>query len=237
VTAVNAQPAARRRRLGIALMGWGGAGLAILALGLGVVNGALGNAGGQGLESQRTRIVHLIDASTDALADAEAAARNADGSLVSAAAAASSAGGFMTDLSASMIRLAASLRIQILGSQPFAQPADDFERVAGSAASVAADLQTAATAVRLGGEDMAALADELATMRTQVAAMRSGLENPIDLSRWRLVATVVLAWLAVPALVSLLVGFRWWRQAGPARLDGDPRDRRQPEPMGSGPPG
>jgi hypothetical protein len=228
---VTTQVVGGRRRLGLALMAWGAAGLLILALALGVVNGALGGGGALGLEGQRTGIVRLIDASTDALADAEAAARNADGSLVSAALAASSAGGFMTELSATMTQLAASLRIDIFGSQPFAQAADDFERVAGSAASVAADLQTAATAVRLGGEDLAALADELASMQTQVAAMRSGLEEPIDLAGWQLAATVVLAWLAIPALVSLLVGSHWWRQAGRAGPAGHPPDRRTgPEP-------
>jgi hypothetical protein len=203
-----------RRRLAPWLLAWGGAGLVILGLALGFVNGVLtGDAGPLGLEGQRRQLVRLLDASNSALADARAAAANADGSLVAAGAAASSAGGFMTELSGTMSELAGSLRISIFGSQPFAAAADDFERVAASAAQVAIDLERAGTAVRLGGEDMATLAAELETVEAEVVRMRDGVSGLLDTRGWQVMATIVIAWLGVPALVSFLVGFRWWRQA------------------------
>jgi hypothetical protein len=221
-------PGSRRRRLGLGLMVYGAVGLAILALVLAFVAGWLGGDGSSlGLDAGRDQVVRLLDASEDALADAETASRNADLSLVEAADAASSAGGFMNELSGTMRELAASLRISIFGSQPFAAPADDFERVAGSAAAVAADLQTAATAVRLGGEDLSNLAAELSTMQDEVDRMRTAIDTTfaVDTSGWRLMAVVVVAWLAVPALVSLLVGYRWWRPSA---------TRRNPAPSATG---
>ena len=207
-------PGSRRRRLGLALMVYGAVGLAILALVLAFVAGWIGGDGASlGLDEGRDQVVRLLDASEDALADAEQASRNADLSLVEAADAASSAGGFMNELSGTMRELAGSLRISIFGSQPFAAAADDFDRVSSSAASVATDLQAAATAVRLGGEDLSNLASELKTMQDEVGRMRTIIEGTlaVDTSGWRMMAVIVVAWLAVPALVSLLVGYRWWR--------------------------
>jgi hypothetical protein len=206
-------PGNRRRRLGLALMLYGLIGLAILGAVLLFVVGPLGEPGGLGIDAGRDQVVRLLDASEDALADAELAARNADTGLVEAADAAGSAGGFMTELAGTMRELAASLRISIFGSQPFGPAADDFERVAASASNVATDLQTAATAVRLGGEDLSSLASELAAMQDEVVAMRTSVDTAlaVDTSGWRLMAVVLVAWLAVPALVSLLVGYRLWR--------------------------
>jgi hypothetical protein len=111
-----------------------------------------------------------------------------------------------------MRELAASLRISIFGSQPFAAPADEFEQVAAQASRVAADLDLAAASIRLGAADMVALADQLAAVRDEVQLMRTRLEEPFDEGPWRRVAAAILAWLVVPALVSLWVGLHWWRQ-------------------------
>ena len=209
---LSTKPGEARRRLGLGLMAWGVVGLLVLGVALGSVTGALGGPGPFAIEQQRLQLVRMLDASTGALAGAATAARNADDSLVSAAGAAASAGGFMAELSGTMRELASSLRISILGSQPFAQPAEDFERVAASADRVALDLEAAATGIRLGGEDMAALADELTRLQDEVNRMREGLGGPLDLAAWRLLAIVLIAWLAIPAVISLLVGYRWWRR-------------------------
>ena len=221
-------PGSRRRRLGLALMLYGAVGLAILALVLAFVAGWIGGDDGSlGLDAGRDQVVRLLDASEDALADAESASRNADLSLVEAADAASSAGGFMNELSGTMRELAGSLRISIFGSQPFAAAADDFDRVSASAAAVATDLQTAATAVRLGGEDLSNLASELGTMQVEIDRMRTTIDSSfaVDTSGWRVMAVIVITWLAVPALVSFLVGYRWWRPSA---------NRRTPAPTVTG---
>jgi hypothetical protein len=225
-----------RRRLGFVLMAWGGAGLVILALALNAITGSLSDEDGPfGIDGQRRQLVRLLDASADAITEAQIAADNADDSLVAAGGAAATTAGFMQELSGTMSELAASLRISILGSQPFAAPAEDFDRVAASAARVAADLDIAATGIRLGGEDMAALADELGSMEAETSRLRDSLAAPLDTSAWRVVAAVVLAWLGVPALVSLLLGFRWWRRPAPAPArDRDGRVRRARSPVAPG---
>lgn len=218
-----------RRGLGVALMAWGAAGLVIIAVALGFVNGLLaGDAGPLGIEGQRRHLLQLLESSGDALAGAETAARNADGSLLAAGGAAGTAAAFMQELAGTMNQLAGSLRINILGSQPFAAPAEDFERVAASAARVAVDLEVAATGIRLGGEDMAALADELAVMRSEVDRMAGGISGLLDTRGWQVLASIVLAWLGIPALVSFLVGYRWLRRAAPAprMAHPDPRSPR-----------
>jgi hypothetical protein len=227
----------RRRRLGLVLMVWGVVGLAVLGTALGFVNGALSGSGGPiGLDNQRQQLVLLLDASADALEGARNAAATADDSLVSAGGAAGSAASFMQELSGTMTELATSLRISILGSQPFAAPADDMDRVAASAARVAADLDVAATGIRLGGEDMAVLAGELEEMQQEVRTLREGLGGTIDTRGWQLLATVVLAWLAVPAVISLVVGFSWWRLGDrrPSVSDPDGRVSRARSPIAHG---
>jgi hypothetical protein len=203
--------------MGLALYGALSLGLILILLFL-VATPREGGDGPFGLEAQRRQLVRMMDASADAIGDAEVAARGVDGTLFSTGSAAASAGTFMTELATTLRGLAASLRISILGSQPFAGPADDFERVASQASRVALDLDLAATSARTGAADMVALADQLAAVRAEVRLMRGGFDEPFDEGPWRLLAAVILAWLAVPAFVSLWVGLRWWRQGDPRRV-------------------
>lgn len=165
-----------------------------------------------GLDAQRRQLLSIIDASAEALGDAEAAARSVDGSLLSTGSAAASAGALMAQLATTMRELAASLRISIFGTQPFLGAADSFELVSAQAGRVAADLDLAAASVRAGAQDMVTLASQLAAVRDEVRLMRGGLDKPFDEGPWRLLAAAVLGWVSVPALVSLWVGLRWWRQ-------------------------
>jgi hypothetical protein len=205
-----------RRWLGAGLAAHGALGLALIVVLLAIVAAPRdGGDGPFGLDAQRRQLLSIIDASADALGDAETAARRVDDTLLSTSSAAASAGTFMAELATTMRGLATSLRISILGSQPFAGPADDFERVAAQAARVAADLDLAAASVRLGASDLVALADQLASVRDEVRLLRGGLDEPLDEGPWRLVAAAVLAWLSVPALLSMWLGIRWWRRDSP----------------------
>ena len=209
--ATIADPRARRR-IGMALTFYGLAGLALLGFSVAFVLGAFdGGRGPLGLDATRRQLVELLDSSSQILADTETAARDADGSLTAAGSAATSGSHFTADLGTTLHDLAASLRISILGSQPFAGPADGFDRVAGEASAVAADLDRAATSIGLGAGDMGSLAVDLGRMRAQVNSARAGLADTLDAGRWRLLGAAILAWLAVPALVSLWLGLRWWR--------------------------
>lgn len=205
-----------RRWVGAGLALYGALGLTLILLLLTLVVAPRGGGDGPlGLDAQRRQLLGVVDVSSDTLRDAETAARGVDVTLLSTGGAAASAGTFMGELATTMRGLATSLRITILGSQPFAGPADDFERVAAQAATVAADLDLAASSIRLGAADMVALADQIAAVRAEVQEIRVVLAQPFDEGPWRIVAAVVLAWLAVPAVLSLRVGLQWWRRGSP----------------------
>lgn len=211
-----------RRRAGMVLTGYGAAGLLLLGLAMAFVIGAFDDGRGPlGLEAQRRGLLELLDASKLALVDAEATARDADDGLSSTAAAARDGSRFVGDLGLTLRNLAASLRLSILGNQPFAGPADDFDRVAAQASTVAADLDQAATSIALGSEDMGALASDLAAMRSRIDRVKSNLAE-IDAGRWRWLAAAIVLWLAVPAVLSLWLGLRWWQPALAARGTGRP---------------
>jgi hypothetical protein len=199
-----------RRRAGFLLTLFGAVGLLLFGVAaLLVANPVDENEGPLGLEGQRRRLVAMIDASSAAIAEASTAAGNVDGSLASTAAAARSAGLFMSQLATTMQSLSASLRVSILGSQPFAGAADDFDRTAAQAATVAADLERAAGSVELAAGDIADLSADLAELRTELGAIRDTVDDRIESTAWRLVLAAMLAWLAIPAAVSLALGLRW----------------------------
>jgi hypothetical protein len=222
MSGLEEDPIVGRHWVGMGLAVYGALSLGLILVLLLLVATPSGNSDGPfGLDAQRRQLVSMIDASADALGDAETAARGVDDTLLSTGGAAASAGRFMAELATTMRGLATSLRISILGSEPFAGPADDFERVADQASRVAVDLDLAASSATNGAADMVALADQLAAVRAEVRLMRGGLDQPFDEGPWRLLAAVVLAWLALPAFVSLWVGLRWWRQGDPRGRVGD----------------
>jgi hypothetical protein len=203
-----------RRRAGVALTVYGAVGLALLALVMAFVLGAFDGANGPlGLDAQRRGLSDLLDASSVAIRDAEAAARDADAAMSATSSAAGDGSRFVADLGTTLHNLAASLRLSILGSQPVSAPADDFERVSAQAAGVAADLDAAAASIRLGSQDMGSLANDLAGMRANIEQVKANL-GAIDVGRWRWLAVAVVAWLAIPAVLSLWLGLRWWQPRG-----------------------
>jgi hypothetical protein len=199
-----------RRQLGLLLTLFGGVGLLLFGVAALLVAGAVDDDEGPlGLEGQRRRLVAMLDASSEAIAEAGTAAGNVDGSLDSTALAARSAGQLMSELATTMEALSGSLRVSILGGQPFAGVADDFDRTAAQAATVAADLERAAGSVELAAGDIANLASDLTALRTELAAIRGAIDDRIDSTGWRLVVAAMLGWLAIPAAVSLAIGLRW----------------------------
>ncbi len=222
-----------RRRLGFGLTFFGATGLLLFGVAMAYVAGPLGGENGPfGLEGQRRQLVAMLDASATVVEDARIAVTGANDSLGETAEAAASAGGFMTSLGATMQAAAQALRVNVLGSQPFAGVAASFEQVAGQAAAVAIDLESAAASVASARDELATLGDDLGELRRKLDDIRGGFTSPIAAGRWRLIAIAVLGWFAIPALVSLLIGFRWLRgadrpPAGPRRAT-TPATRTRP---------
>ncbi len=203
-----------RRRMGVLLAAFGVVGLLLVGTPFFlVVRPVDADEGPFGIETQRRQLVALLDAARDAIASAQTPATAAAPSHRSTAVAAGSAATLMNELSTTMRELAGSLRVSFLGTQPFAPAADDMDRVADQAATVAGDLDVAASSVRLAAEDMAALARDLREMRGELSAIRSSMSGPIEADAWRLLVAAMLAWLGIPAAVSLVVGLRWLRPA------------------------
>jgi hypothetical protein len=199
-----------RRRLGALLTIFGAIGLMLFGVAAVLVAVPVDeDEGPLGLEGQRRRLVAMIDATTTALEEAETAAGNVDGSLTATSGAARSAAAFMDELATSMRTLSGSLRISILGGQPFATVADDFDRTAERAAAVATDLELAGGSVDLAAADIAQLSRDLGDLRSELAAIRGSVDDRIESTAWRLILAAMLAWLAIPAAVSLAIGLRW----------------------------
>jgi hypothetical protein len=199
-----------RRRLGFLLTLFGGVGLLLFGVAaLLVANPVDEDEGPLGLEGQRRRLVAIVDASSAALGEAGTAAGNVDGSLASTAAAARSAGLFMGQLATTMETLSGSLRVSILGSQPFAAAADEFDRTSAQAATVAADLERAAGSVEVAAGDIADLSADLEALQSELGEVRDSIDDRIESTTSRLVLAAMLAWLAIPAGVSLAIGLRW----------------------------
>jgi hypothetical protein len=216
----DASAAVDRRRAGVALTAYGVSGLIVVLVGLLVVSGVLdGDRGPFGLDVQRRAIVDVLESSSQTLVDAEAAARDADESLTGTASSTADGSAFASQLGGALRTLSSSLRISVLGSQPFAGAADEFERVAQQADRVAADLDGASSSMRLTSEDLASIADDLASMRADVDRLRDEAGTAVDVGPWRVMLALLFAWLAIPAAVSLWLGLRWWRPAWVARLD------------------
>ena len=199
-----------RLRLGFLLTLFGAVGLLLFGVAaLLVANPVDENEGPLGLEGQRRRLLAIVDSSSAAIGEAGTAAGNVDGSLSSTAAAARSAGLFMAQLSTTLQTLSGSLRVSILGSQPFAGAADEFDATSAQAATVAADLEQAAASVELAAGDIAALSADLEQLESELGQVRDSIDDRIESTGWRLVLAAMLGWLAIPAAVSLAIGLRW----------------------------
>ncbi len=202
-----------RRRIGTALLAYGVAGL-LLLVPASIVVARLGVPAGT---DPRADLLAALDSSRSALHDARVAAGQAGDGLGSAGHAAGSAGTFMTDLSTTMRNLAATLRSPIpLVGAPFASTGDEFDALAGRSDAVANDLRTVETSVGSGAADLTTLSVTLTRVETDMGRIRTSLDElgVGDLGTVRLLGLALLAWLAVPALVSLVVGWRLVRRPG-----------------------
>ena len=169
------------------------------------------------VDRQRTEIVHSLDLTADAIADIELGAGRAGDSLRSAAASARNAATLSDDLAATMASLRdTSTDLSILGSHPFGPLADDFDRVAGRANSLASSMTALAGSLDLNTADFESVRTDAVALRFQVARLRDtlagdGASLAGSLGGLMLVALAVLLWLTVPAIASLALGIAWLR--------------------------
>jgi len=173
------------------------------------------------------------------LSEAEAAIRGFDATLESTASSARDGRELGTSLAASLRRLATALDVTVLGTQPFAGVGTEFAATADRADALATDLETTAGSLDANRASLARLADEVDGLSGELAALRRelaagdagdgsttqgrpfGLDASSALALARLVVVAMLAWLAVPAVLMILLGRRRWRSGRLGRFGGD----------------
>jgi hypothetical protein len=208
------------RTLGRALLAFGGVGLILLVASALLVVGTLGSlsATAADLGRQRDELAGMVGPASASLRSSAAAARNASASLTASAAAARDGSALMNQLAASLDQLSSLSGFSILGQQPFANAAASFQDTAAKSRSLAANLDTTATSLETNVADAARVATDLETLATQLDAVQGELQaapRPPPAWAWivlDLVALGLIGWLAVIALVAMLVGWRWTRK-------------------------
>lgn len=218
-----------RRRLGMGLIAFGVAGLVLIASAGALLLASLSAVGdaATGLERQKAQLVEMLGPASTALEHAAASAANASASLTETRDSAAQASTLMTRLSESFDSLASLGSFDILGARPFAGISDQFSQVAAESRILAADLGRTATAMGTNVTDTASVAADLRTLSNQLTALETSLGGsqgggtpgassaslPIDVAKVVLIG--LLLWFAVPAIVSIGIGWRWYRPLPP----------------------
>ncbi len=226
--------AERRRRLGVGLVAFGATGIALVLAAAVLVLGSLSavDDAATGFERQRAEIVAMLGPASQDLSDAATSATNASGSLTETSAAADRAAVLTTRLAESFDGLASLGSFEVLGARPFGQLSGQFTAVASDARSLSADLTAAAARMRTNVTDSDAVAADLRSLAEQldrletslggaatspggaggsggIGAPGSGTSLPVAAAG--LVLLGLLVWFAVPAVVSLWLGWRLLR--------------------------
>jgi hypothetical protein len=226
---------ARRRRLGLGLLAFGASGLVLIAAAALLVLASLSavDDAATGFERQRTEILAMLGPASDSLAQAATSAANAGASLTETRDAANSAARLTTRLAESFEGMASLGAFEVFGTRPFGEISGQFAAVAVEARTLSADLQVAAIAMDANVADSAAVALELQELADQIAALETSLgasaspapgasgspggsvvpatSSSLPIAAARFVLMGLLVWLAIPALASVWLGWRWSR--------------------------
>ena len=193
--------------------------LAVLLLGW---FAAIGDAA-SGFERQRSELVSMLGPAATAMSDAADSAAHA-GSSLTAASGASRRGADLTNRLASSFESMAGLgSFDIFGTRPFAGVSSQFSDVAAQSRALSADLTSTADALATNVADSQAVAGDLRSLADRLGRLKDELQTgggvttssgpPILAAE--LLVLALLAWLAVPAVASLWLGWRLRR--GPFR--------------------
>jgi hypothetical protein len=215
----------RRRAIGVGLTAYG---LAGLVAGILIVGATLAVGSGleptlESIDRQRDAIVASVEHSATALDHVATLAEDAAIGAGQAADVASQSADVCRRLADTLKRLAATFgSFAILGNQPFAPLAEDATQVATQLRGIAIDLDAlgismsrVARGIPALSAEVRALSDDLDTLATELASFEVSADAAAAF-RWLMVGIVVLvAWLLVPAVVSLVAGIMLLRGPRP----------------------
>ncbi len=217
-----------RRLIAGCLLAYGVAGIALVALTGLVLAGPLArlDALGTSLETQRAELVRTMEATQTVLDGAAGTAGRLGTSLDAARSGSSSAATLARSLSGTMRDLSSAAGVNILGAQPLAGLQAGFSTASDRLDALGGQLDGIGTALAANRQDAAASGRDIANLRGEVGSLTAtirGMElpsiggSPIVVG---FVAIGLLAWLGVPALVSLAAGVVLWRSLRRAPVTG-----------------
>ena len=131
-----------------------------------------------GLESERASLVQSIRTVSQTVADTAASTTNFQQSVDGARSSADSASGMANQTAGIFRQLARSLNISILGTQPLAGVAPQFDQSADQLQQLAISLGTTRDSLAQNGNDVRRVGSDLAQLRGQLDAVANALEQP-----------------------------------------------------------
>ncbi len=220
--------ARRRRRLGLGLIAFGATGLVLVLAAAILLLGsfaAIGDAA-SGFERQRTQLVSMLEPAATALSDAADSAAHAGSSLTTASDASRRGADLTNRLATSFDSMAGLGSVDIFGTRPFAEVSSQFADVAAQSRALSADLTSTADALATNVADSQSVAGDLRSLADRLDQLRDELQagggvttsSGTPILAAELLILALLAWLAVPAVASLWLGWRLRARAagGPA---------------------
>jgi ABC-type transporter Mla subunit MlaD len=178
--------------------------------------GAIGST----VETQRVSLAATLRDTSITLADASSGFSGFEQSLAQARASTDRAAALARDVSGTMSGIGRAMRLTVLGVQPFAELAPQFERASEQLQLLGTDLDGIGTAMTRNVGDVQRAGADLARVQRQVEQLAIAAETTRipagtggDLAAIRLGAYALAAWLAGLALACLLLGIAIWRSA------------------------
>ena len=215
MTSPNLERQSWRRWLGLGLVLYGVAGIALAAAGAVLVSASFRGVDRlvDTIVAQRNTIVLTLDTTASFIGNAATGTESVDAVLVDAATATRDAATMTRSLAAATDEVAQAATFQIFGQQPFADVATSFTQVGADALALAGDLDGAADTIAGTGEATAGLRDDLRTVAEQVRQFSRNLADTVALDDIegafdppRIVLYGLLVWLGIQAAAVLIVG-------------------------------
>lgn len=225
----------RLRLLGLVVAAYGVLGLLLFVAVAVAVNGPLERAHALSVtvDEQREGLVETMEQARATLVDMSLGVGGVDESLANAQAATDRASTISTSLASSMFDLRDSMSISIFGAQPLASLAAGFDTsgqqlsaLATDLATISSSLETNRGAVETSSASLSKLAVSLAELRVLVRDSPDVEISTASLDTIRLAVYAICGWLAVLALGCVCGGAYLYRLGGRHRL---PADRISPE--------
>ena len=187
---------------GWALIAYGLAGILLLLIAFAVASGPLGTA---------QRLLVSLDGTLHAAADTARSTSTAldsvDSGLGEAQRGTADASTLVADAAATSGRLASAMGLTIFGAQPLIGLSDDFEAIQTQLTGLSANLDAVSGAMATSSDDLDDVRIDVARLATEIERVRdttgtdAGGTGSIGLA-----VGVLLAWLALPAIATLIGG-------------------------------